>query len=208
MMPPAPPRPPPVHRARRSRGAVPLALALLAAATGAYTAGGCSTEESVLFDPSCPAGRCNNTPSGGPGPTGGASGCPEFGDPSCPIKFGEQIFKPLLDKDGSAKCADALCHGDPANVNGDLLLVPGNAAASRNALLEYQFDKPPGPYISCTTPADSKFLCNMSLADGAMNKYGKCLTTMPLVDDVGAKRLTETELELIAGWIACGAPNN
>lgn len=172
-----------------------------------YAAAGCSTEETILFDPSCPGGRCSAL-AGGTGGGAAATDCPADADPSCPIKFGEQIFKPLFDAEGKAKCANAACHGDPANVQGGIVLVPGNAVASRQALLDYQFDNPAGPYIKCSPPEASKILCNLSLGPMVPNPYGKCLTTMPLVDDVGAQRLTEDELELIKGWIACGAPNN
>jgi hypothetical protein len=165
---------------------------------------GCSTEETIIFgDPACPAGRC----AAGSGATSGGSDC-NFDGGTCAVRFEEQIFTPIFDAEGTAKCANVQCHGDPLNIQGELLLVPGDAPASRAALLAYQFDKPAGPYITCATPDDSKLLCNMSVETGATNKYGKCITTMPLVDDLGAKRLTESELELLRGWIACGAPNN
>lgn len=168
----------------------------------------CSSEDPVIFgDPDCPAGRCQ-TGSTGTGSSGG-SDCMSDGG-VCAVRFGEDIFTPLFDATGSAKCADVLCHGDPANVQGDLVLVPGDAAAARQALLAYQFDKPAGPYITCGTPADSKILGNMALDTGETNPYGKWPLLMPTTIDpaVDAKPLTAAQLELIFQWIACGAPNN
>lgn len=139
----------------------------------------------------------------------GGTGCTAEGG-VCAVRFGEDIFTPIFDSAGSAKCADVACHGDPANVQGDLLLVPGDAAASREALLAYQFDKPAGPYITCATPQDSKLLGNLAVAAGETNPYGKLPLLMPILGDpaVTAEPLTAQQLELIYQWIVCGAPNN
>lgn len=183
---------------------VALAAAVVAAAAAVLPAA-CSTEEEIIFgDPSCPANRCQ---SGGSGGESGGTDC-TTPDENCAVHFAADIFEPILDANGTAKCANMQCHGNPMDIQGDLLLVPGDAFLSRDALLAYQFDKPPGPYITCKNPAESKFLCNMFLGVGTTNKYGKCLTTMPLIDELGAEPLTESQLELIAQWITCGAPNN
>lgn len=182
-----------------------LALCVCAVALAGLSISACSSEDPVLFgNPDCPAGRCQSGATGSS--SSGGTDCVPSGN-VCMVRFGDDIFKPLFDATGAAKCADVTCHGDPANVQGRLLLVPGDAVASRQALLDYQFDNPAGPYITCTTPADSKILCNMSLGATA-NPYGKCSLTMPVVDNVGAQTLTQAQLELIAQWIACGAPNN
>jgi hypothetical protein len=179
------------------------ALALVAAASFLFAA--CSTEEEIIFgDPACPANRCQ---SGGAGGNSGGTDC-TTPDENCAVHFAADIFEPIFDANGSAKCANTQCHGNPMDLQGDLLLIPGDAFSSREALLAYQFDKPAGPYITCKNPAESKILCNMFLGIGVTNTYGKCLTTMPLVDELGAEPLTESQLELIAQWIACGAPNN
>ncbi len=197
-----------MHSALRSTapGRIRVALAALAtAAVASFLVAACSTEEEVLFgDPACPANRCQAGAAGG---TTGGTDC-TTPDEDCAVHFAADIFEPIFDANGSAKCANAQCHGNPMDIQGDLLLVPGDAFSSREALLAYQFDKPAGPYITCKNPQDSRILCNMFLGVGVTNKYGKCLTTMPLIDELGAQPLTESQLELLAQWIACGAPNN
>jgi len=187
-------------------GRIRVALAALAlAAAASFLVVACSTEEEIIFgDPACPANRCQ---SGGTSGDSGGTDC-TTPDESCAVHFAADIFEPIFDANGSAKCANTQCHGNPMDLQGDLLLVPGDAFSSREALLAYQFDKPAGPYITCKNPAESKILCNMFLGIGVTNKHGKCLTTMPLIDELGAEPLTESQLELIAQWIACGAPNN
>jgi hypothetical protein len=189
-----------------SPGRIRVVLAALAmAAVGSFLAVACSTEEDIIFgDPACPANRCQGGAAGG----GDAVTDCTMPDENCAVHFAADIFDPILDANGTAKCANTQCHGNPMDIQGDLLMAPGDAFLSREALLAYQFDKPAGPYITCKNPAESKILCNMFLGIGVTNKYGKCLTTMPLVDELGAQPLTESQLELIAQWIACGAPNN
>jgi hypothetical protein len=190
-----------------SAGRIRVALAALAmAAAASFLAAACSTEEEIIFgDPACPANRCQAA--GAAGGTGEGTDCTNP-DENCAVHFAADIFDPIFDANGSAKCANTQCHGNPMDIQGDLLLVPGDAFSSREALLKYQFDKPAGPYITCKNPPESRILCNMFLGIGVTNTYGKCLTTMPLIDELGAEPLTEMQLELIAQWIACGAPNN
>lgn len=132
-------------------------------------------------------------------------------DAACTVSFATDVFDAIMDVGGTAKCADAQCHGDPNNIQGDLLLIPGDAGGSRKALIEYQFDKPAGPYITCGKLEDSRLLCNMLLESGVTNKYAtKCATLMPttLGLQIGQLPLTEAQLDTIAEWIKCGAPNN
>jgi hypothetical protein len=177
----------------------------------AYAAGCGASDDPVLFgDPECVAGRCLNVGTASASSSSGGTDCKPDGG-ACSVQFATQIFDAILDVKGTAKCADVQCHGDPNNIQGDLLLVAGDALSSRKALLEYQFDKPAGPYITCGAPEDSRFLCNMLLEAGVTNKYAaKCATLMPttLGPDVGQAPLTEAQLDLIAEWIKCGAPNN
>lgn len=196
---------PSVHRSPVP-GRIRFAFAALAmAAVASVVVAACSTEEEIIFgDPACPANRCQASAAGG---TGEGTDC-TMPDENCAVHFAADIFEPIFDANGSAKCANAQCHGNPADIQGDLVLVPGDAFSSREALLAYQFDKPAGPYITCQNPPESRILCNMFLGIGVTNTYGKCLTTMPLIDELGAEPLTESQLELIAQWIACGAPNN
>lgn len=197
------------RRARRSRAAAALLLASTLAAASAYALG-CATDEPVNFgDPDCVAGRCLNVGSSSSSSSGGTDCVPS--DAACTVSFATNVFAAIMDVGGSAKCADAQCHGDPNNIQGDLLLVANDAFSSWKALLAYQFDKPAGPYITCGKPEDSRLLCNMLLESGVTNKYAtKCPTLMPttLGLQIGQMPLTEAQLDTIAEWIKCGAPNN
>lgn len=130
---------------------------------------------------------------------------------ACDVSFKTDIYDALLSEVGKAKCADAGCHGDMAAPGAkDFFLPAGSASDAHAALLAYQFDSPAGPYISCGSPDDSRFLCNMFLGAGNPNPYPKCGTTMPQLTNpnVSQEVLTLADLELIKEWIKCGAPNN
>jgi hypothetical protein len=172
---------------------------------------GCATEEEIRFGgpEACIGGRCSGSPS--PTSTGStmstASGGSDCMGGACDVSFKTDIYEPLLSATGTTKCADALCHGNAAAAEGDFFFPDGDASAARAALLGYQIDDV--PYVTCSTPMNSKVLCNMFLGAGMTNKYGKCGTTMPyLQGEVIAEVLTEAQLDLIAEWIACGAPDN
>jgi hypothetical protein len=162
----------------------------------ALTMPSCATEESILFA----------VPDGGSGDLGTTSGGSCTVDPMCKVKFGEDIYKKIID--GSAGCTAAtLCHGGETP-QGDMILKPGEAHNAYTEFVNYQLKKTPGPAGAYIVPCDkksSRLLCNTALSDGA-NPYGACGTLMPFGS--GATKLTKTQLETIAEWIACGAPEN
>ena len=121
-------------------------------------------------------------------------------DPECDVSFAEDVF-PLLDTKGGCAAASP-CHQSGAK---GLTLMPGDVAGYYAALTGYTLDDPADPYIVPCDPDKSTILCNLQLADGAQNPYGKCGTSMPYT---AAASPTPAELDLIKDWIACGAPNN
>jgi hypothetical protein len=112
---------------------------------------------------------------------------------------------PILDK---AKCADGACHavgsGQPPE------LMAGNASAMRQALLDHQLLGK--PYIVPCDPMASRMPCNMKLGSmTGLNTYGDCSPRMPKVsatDAVADDYLIQTDVNTIAEWITCGAPDN
>lgn len=187
-------------RTKEARGTVLLAAVVVlgAGALGVLPLG-CSTEDEIRFgDPSCVAGRCES------GPTGAASGgsaastdCPGKGveGPECP-SWKSEIFDPIVDESGAGQCAASGCHS--GTIDSDLVLVPGDAKATRLALLTYQFKDPAGRYVSCEAPENSMILCNLSEAD----------TCGKLMPQIVKPKLDQTQIDLFAEWIKCGAPDN
>jgi hypothetical protein len=168
---------------------------------------GCATEESVNFgDASCVAGGCL----GGPGSstTTSSSGGPCTVNDACTVSFRDDIFTPILDATGTANCATASANCHATGV-GNLTIPEGDAAAAYAALTAYLLDDAPGPagpYIVPCDPSASRWLCNMKGEAGA-NPFGTCGSTMPLIGGTVVP-LTTTQLETIAEWITCGAPDN
>jgi hypothetical protein len=177
------------HVVLRAAGAAALAVAALAVPS-------CATEESVRF----------GEPDGGSGSPGETTGGVCDVNPMCKVSFANDIFKPIID--GSAGCTGAaLCHGGDTP-QGDMILKPGDAHGAYTEIVNYQLKKSPGPAGSYVEPCDkksSRLLCN-SAVDGAENPYGHCGTAMPFGS--GATKLTSKQLETIAEWIVCGAPEN
>ncbi len=156
----------------------------------------CASEESILF----------GVPDAGSGDLGTTSGGTCTADPMCKVKFESDIYKPIID--GAAGCTAAtLCHGGETP-QGDMVLKPGDAHGAYLEFINYQLKKTPGPAGAYIVPCDKKsssLLCNTALSDGE-NPYGACGTLMPFGS--AATKLTKTQLETIAEWIACGAPEN
>lgn len=180
--------------ARLERGA---AVAALLAAIAA----GCATVDTVQFgEKDCAAGGCLQAGASSSSSSSTGGSCTP--DPDCAVSYATDIFDTILD--GPAGCTGATCHGT-GTASGDLTLDTGHAHAAFVAMTAYQLDG--DPYIVPCDKDASKLLCNIALADGATNPFGKCGSTMPLTLD-GQMKLTPAELDLLAEWIACGAPEN
>lgn len=169
------------------------AAALVVAATAVSS---CASEESVRF----------GEPDGGSGYPGATTGGVCNVDPMCKVSFANDIFKPIIA--GSAGCTGAaLCHGGDTP-QGDMILKPDSAHDAYLEIVNYQLKKSPGPAGSYVVPCDkknSRLLCNTSI-DSGDNPYGHCGTVMPFGS--GATKLTSKQLETLAEWIVCGAPEN
>lgn len=168
--------------------------AALVAAVVAFPS--CATEESVRF----------GEPDGGSGSPGVTSGGACVADPMCKVSFLNDIYKPIID--GSAGCtAAALCHGGDTP-QGDMILKPGDSHGAFSEFINYQLKKSPGPAGPYVVPCDkkgSRLLCNTATESGD-NPYGHCGAAMPVGS--AATKLTTQQLDTLAEWIACGAPEN
>jgi hypothetical protein len=175
----------------------PLFVGLLAA---------CATEEEVRFgDPSRVSGGTAATSTASTTTTSG--GACEV-DPACSVSFADDVYGAILEPTGKCSTSQVPCHASPA-AKGGLLIPEGNVEAAYDALTGYLLvGQDGGPYVVPCVPASSTLLCNLALADGeGPNPYhdATCGQPMPLPPGAG---LTLDELETIATWIECGAPNN
>jgi hypothetical protein len=198
----------PVRPRHAARGV--LAAALLAAACIAHGIG-CSTEESLrVGDQDCVAGGCYDNDGGTVDTTSSSSsgGMACAVDAGCGVSFQTDIYGGILE--GPSGCTGTMgCHGGDPPPSGPVL-AQGHAHDAYVALTGYTLDDKPGPVKPYIVPCDaaaSGFLCNMTLENGAENPFGKCGALMPLALG-GQAKITATQLDQIAEWIACGAPEN
>lgn len=211
------------RRARgRARSSVVrlLGAAILVAGASGWVAS-CSTVETVHYgDGDCVGAACQqagassssggtaSTGSGGGGAGGSSSssssGGPCVVDDQCAVKWGADIFAGIIDT-AAAGCTQAsLCHGSG---KGGITLEAGKPHDAYLAMTAYTLLDQPGPAKKYIVPCDkaaSGILCNAKPETGTTNPYGACGSLMPLV----GTNLTMAELNTIADWIACGAPEN
>lgn len=196
-------------RAEGARGRLaPLstgAFASIAVAAALAVAAGCATEESITFtDKDCAGYGCI---SGAGSSSSSSSGIACTPDDMCAVSWATDIYAKIID--GPPGCTNGKsCHGG-GNAPGSLTLETGKPHAAYTALTGYQLDDVPGPAGPYIVPCDkdaSKLLCNVVI-EGATNSFGKCGTLMPQTFD-GQLKLTQAEVDQIAEWIECGAPEN
>jgi hypothetical protein len=113
----------------------------------------------------------------------------------------------------SGGCGAPACHDEGA---GGLLFPADDPEEAYFRLTAYELVGG-RPYIVPCHPELSHIMCNLKFQAGTDNPYvgddleftGGCGSPMPKPDeDVPAQPLTEDQLEDIAEWIACGAPQN
>lgn len=176
-------------------------LAAIAALSMALA--GCATEEIPPYgDPARVVG--------GAGSGAASSGGSCTVNQNCTTSFAMDVF-PILET--NAKCSAAGdCHGSN---QGMVSLTAGDAKKLRTELLGITIQGTQ-PYIVPCDKAGSKMLCNMRVDKnaGVVNPYKTadyCGVGMPLVDaadSVVDEYLTVDQIETIAAWIECGAPDN
>jgi hypothetical protein len=165
----------------------------------------CSTTETVaLSDGDCVAGGCANISgaSSAGATTSSSSGGACTVNQACATSWATDVFAGILDKPNGCTSA-GLCHG---NNGGNVTIAPGDAHAAYVTLTAYTLLAQPGPAKKFIVPCDkddSGMLCNMK-EDGSTNPFGQCGSGMPLT----GTDLTIDQLNTIADWIACGAPEN
>lgn len=185
----------------------PLAVLLLCCGVALGLA--CATEEDVNFgDPArvaTGASAASSTSSSSTSGGGGAGGNCEP-DPACAVSFATDVYADLLV--GVGGCTTGGCHLPPA-ASGSLSFPADDASAAYDVLVAYTLtdETTPansGPYIVKCNPETSRLLCNLRAADGpGANPHGECGALMPL-----AGGYTTEQLDKVAQWIECGAPNN
>ena len=164
---------------------------------------GCATEDPVAFGD--PANVVGGASSGSSAPTGASSGGSCSVDPSCQVRFSVDVFGSALS--GTGKCSASSCHG--AGISG-LTLTEGDAKGAYAALTTYTLATH-GAYVVPCDPASSMLLCNLKVDASSTNPYGSCGSLMPKVkpsDAVDDVPLSVPQIEAIAKWIQCGAPDN
>lgn len=173
--------------------------------------GACATAETVSFsDGDCVAGGCQQatTSSSSSGSSTSTSSSSSSGmcnvDPNCAVKWATDIYAGILDTPAASCTTTGLCHGDG---KGGLTLEAAKPHEAYLALTAYTLLAQPGPAKKYIVPCDamgSGMLCNMKTDTGTTNPFGDCGSEMPLV----GTNLTMDQLNTIADWIACGAPEN
>ncbi|APR76469.1 Hypothetical protein A7982_01816 [Minicystis rosea] len=113
------------------------------------------------------------------------------------------IFTGIIAAQASGCTTTGLCHGDG---KGGITLEAGKPHDAYEAIKAYTLLATPGPVKPLIVPCDkgaSGMLCNLQVDTGT-NPYGECGSLMPLV----GTNLTMDQLNQIADWIECGAPEN
>jgi hypothetical protein len=195
------PRREPPGRGRAARA--PLAVVLLLLGTGGWAAACATTEPPAFSDGDCVAGGCAQ--SGGASTSGSSSSGGVCTTP-CTVHWGTDIFTGILD--GPAGCtAMGTCHGTAGGAGG-LALTPGDPGGAYTQLMGVTLSMGGPKYIIACDPQASGFTCNMALAaDAGADPYTpSCGIVMPFGGT--GDLLTLAQLNLIADWIQCGAPNN
>ena len=183
---------------------------------GCFLQTGCATEEDILFgDPERVAGGTSSSSvsssSSGAGPV-----C--MVDPSCEVSWSKDIYAkifdaPLADPQPSGACSASGCHEKGA---AGLLLPPGDANTAYEELVNYKVAGF-GPYIVDCEPSLSRIMCNLAFVQDIDNPYvgeelslsGPCGSPMPsLKNNTPGESLSQEQLDNVAEWIKCGAPNN
>jgi hypothetical protein len=192
-------------------GLVSVAVDKLAVVVVALSVFGCETAEQVEFgDPAKVAGGFTEDA------TDPAADC--VVNNACGVSWENRIYAqifvaPLDGPTPSGGCSELLCHAGGA---GGLRIPSDSASETYFQITNYDLVGDRAYIVRCH-PELSHLMCNLRLAAGVDNPYvgddqeftGGCGSPMPKPDEnVAAKPLNQDQLEDIAEWIACGAPQN
>lgn len=172
------------------------ARAWLVVVTAALWAG-CATQETVPVDDLVPivCGQfCDSAT------TTTTSSCTP--DPNCQFAWTTDVYAGILESSTAGACGEPGCHETAV---GGLEFPKGDAASAYANLLAYQLAG--DPYVSPCDPSGSAMLCNLALESSVTNPYAST-TCGSLMPKSSFPPLTQTQLDTIAGWIDCGAPEN
>jgi hypothetical protein len=193
-------------------GALPVTVMHRVALLGLVLAAcGCETAEQVEFgDPGRVAGGFSG------GETDPGADC--VVNNACTVSWKNRIYPAIFDAplggdDPTGACGAPKCHASGA---GGLLMPTGNQDESYVRLSAYTLVGGRHYIVPCH-PELSHMMCNLRFASDVDNPYigpdneftGGCGSPMPKPDeDVDSSPLNQDQLEDIATWIACGAPQN
>lgn len=178
---------------------------------GLIALGACATEETLnVGDPAKVSGGFGEITN-----TNDAACTPDF---DCAVSWKDDVYAAIFDAPTSASmpsgaCGAADCHDSGA---GGLTFPVGNATDAYLRLTSYNLAGV-GSYIVACRPDLSPIMCNLAFAEGVENPYvgptanftGGCGSPMPkLTAGSAGDALNQEQLNTIAGWIACGAPQN
>lgn len=137
---------------------------------------------------------------------------------ACLVSWKNDIFPsvfnaPIGGEVPSGACTQGECHADGA---GGLRMPPTSEGESYFNLLDYQLVGG-RPYIVPCQPQLSHIVCNLKFADDVDNEFigpsqeftGGCGSPMPKPSEtVDSDPLNQEQLDDLAEWILCGAPQN
>ncbi len=184
-------------------------------------AGGCPHEPFTQVQPpgsggaSASSSSSHSSSSAATGTGGGTSSSSTGGgqcvvDANCTVSFAADVYTKIL-LGGGHNCAEtSSCHGSSEAPGGEILVIdPQKVAVAYDAVTKGTLIAG-APLVTACDPSKSGLLCNLVVdpASGT-NPYPKCGNIpMPFASPPSGTKLTVDEVNTIAQWISCGAPNN
>lgn len=182
----------------------PLVAPALVLALGAWAAACASLETIAFSDGDCVAGGCGAASGTSSSSSSSSSSGVCVVDDTCAVKWGTDIFAGMIDVQATGCTLTGLCHGSG---KGGITIEPGKPHEAYLAFMAYSLVDMPGPvkkYVVACDPGGSGILCNSKTDTGVTNPFGTCGSLMPKL----GQNLTTDQIDKIADWIACGAPEN
>ena len=179
---------------------------------------GCATEEEVLYgDPARVAGGTST------GTVASSSGSGEVCtiDSFCSVSWSKDIYGKIFDapKDDpqpTGACSTSGCH---AMGTAGFEMPPGDPDTAYASMMQHAINQGTGSglYVVPCRPELSRVMCNLAFDEAVDNPYvgddlpmtSLCGSPMPKLNiQSDGEPLSQQQLDDIATWIKCGAPNN